>query len=223
MSNFVSYLLQYNTLSAVLIFQPQGSIALMKWLALVLITFAAWCPATRSADPCPDLPSLRTDYVVNNFDPSKAEGFWYEIAYQDLAQIGETCQAYNKTRIDSGISEQFLFTYKSPRKMELMYEKTEDTAVYSRYMTAIESLRFPSVVVDVTAGQGDEPYSTITEYLCSPEGGVRYEEIRIGSRTKTLSPNELSTIIQVLKNAGIDSSQLKMVDQAGCEYYAPPK
>lgn len=177
------------------------------------------------AAKCPDLSSLRSNYVVDNFNQSMAVGFWYEIAYKDVAQVGESCQYYSRDTDDSdinGFAENFGFTYGGvyASHLELYYASTNDTGLYEKYMKKTPFAKFPVVVVDVTlADSGGDEYSTITEYLCSEIGPVKYEEIRIGSRDPSISDEKLERILSVLEDQGIDTNGIKYVDQSeDCKY-----
>ena len=51
---------------------------------------------------CPDLASLRTPAVTAGFEPHSIDGFWYEQAYRDPAQVGSSCQTLNSTASSDG-------------------------------------------------------------------------------------------------------------------------
>lgn len=127
-------------------------------LLLLLLTLCVLLAVTAK---CPDLTTLRTDNVLSNYNTMKMDGFWYEVAYEDLAQLGESCQYYNKTVIATStdksnsnsdvsanknresdsydINEQFGFTYLKPRHMNLKYSHTEDIAIYKKAVTLKDS------------------------------------------------------------------------------------
>jgi lipocalin len=179
--------------------------------------------AAAAARGCPDMASLRTDYVANSFDESKISGFWYEIAYRDIAQVGESCQCFNKT-IDesrSGVKENFGFTMRNPNHISLFFEHTATSALYGKYLdkSFASSTKMPTVVVDVTVNS-DGSYETITEYTCFQAGPLTYEEIKIGARTPQVSDETMKELEQVVRDAGIKFDTLKYVDHTGCSYDA---
>ena len=47
--------------------------------------------AAVSAHKCPDMHQYRTDAVLNGFDDTKMSGKWFEVAYEDVAQVGAEC------------------------------------------------------------------------------------------------------------------------------------
>lgn len=207
--------------------QQVSRLKTMKRLLLfdILLSFILFTDSS-----CPNLENLRTDFIVNSFDVQQVSGFWYEIAYKDIAQIGETCQYYNKTVISNGvdISEHFGFTYTQARHTNLLYSSTSNAGVYTKAlsrparMSAIEALRIgkgiPTVVVDVTVNT-DGSYETLTEYACYEMGPVTYEEIRLGARTPTVSSATLLSMENVLRDQGVDFKHLRTVDQsANCTY-----
>jgi hypothetical protein len=179
---------------------------------------------------------LRSDFIKTQFDETKIRGFWYEIAYEDIAQLGESCQWYNKTSSASndGILEKFGFTYIRPSHIDLIYKYTNDIAVYEKSLTLelrnkldrqlqfssfnSDGFGFPTVIVDATLNQDGTSYETLIEYLCFEVGPVTYEEIRLGARTPTVSKEVLDRMIQTLANAGLSTNSLTYVNHNNCEY-----
>jgi hypothetical protein len=173
---------------------------------------------------CADLASLRTDYVATSFDEAKIDGFWYEIAYHDLAQVGESCQCFNKTVTAPEVDEKFGFTFKNPNSLSLVYTRDEAAAVYSKAMGSTPKALLPTVIIDVgvSADDSSAPYETIIEYTCLDEGAVTlYQEVKIGARTPTVSVETMKALEQTVLDAGIEvHGDLNYVDQTGCEYNA---
>jgi hypothetical protein len=190
----------------------------MKWQTVIGLSLLQ---AGYSFGGCPDLTDLRTDYVVTDYDASMLDGFWYEVAYQDIAQVGETCQCYNKTYSPEGggISEKFGFTYKSARAMMLQYTPTDTKAVYTKTtsMGVSTASAIPTVVMDIGLNS-DGSYATITEYSCFVAGPVTYQEIRVGSRTPVISEEAMAAIETTLTEAGLDYRLKYVTQSADCEY-----
>ena len=173
---------------------------------------------------------MRSSFVKSSeFDLAKVGGLWYEIAYHDLAQVGEKCQTYNKgilanaTSTDAvGIPEVFGFAYfdkESPRKLNLFYEATDEAGYFQRFVDArvANKLKFPSVIVDVTSSDNYATYDSITEYLCYTVAGFDYNEVRIGYRKPTMPADQLQSIRRNLVRIGI-TAKINEVDQTGCVY-----
>jgi hypothetical protein len=166
---------------------------------------------------CPkDMSSLRSSLVESSFEPAKMSGFFYEVAYEDIMQKGETCQCFNETVAADGINEQFGFTYSNPGSSSVFFENTDTAGVYLKYMGSSTS-GMPTVVVDVTEN-ADGNYETVTEYTCSDDGKTTYEEIKIGARTPSVSQDTMDSIKKTLNGVGIGTDSLVYVDQEGCEY-----
>ena len=169
---------------------------------------------------CPNAADLRTEYVKNYFNATLLDGFWYEVAFQDIAQIGESCQCYNKSLDDSmggSISEQFGFTYKTARSMTLLYTSTDLTAVYTKATTFAPEFAIPYVVVDVSV-EKDGQYSTITEYSCTTVGPITYQEIRIGSRSRNISDESMAAIETTLTDLGLRYHLTYVDHPPSCSY-----
>ena len=69
-----------------------------------------------AADKCPELASLRSANVTARSKEQVASlmsGFWYELGYEDVAQIGASCQTQNITTTDQhgGITADFAVKY----------------------------------------------------------------------------------------------------------------
>ena len=61
--------------------------------------------AAAEAHKCPDLHKFRTETVTNGFEPSGLTGKWYEVAYEDIAQVGASCQTAVNTVTDTGLEQ----------------------------------------------------------------------------------------------------------------------
>lgn len=179
---------------------------------------------------CPELAGLRSQFVQSSsFDLKKVSGVWYEIAYHDLAQIGEKCQIYKKGDVTNattvsveGIPEVFGFAYlnkEKPKSMKLFYESTDQPGYFNRFVDAhvVNKMKFPSVIVDVTSSDNYETYDSITEYLCYSVAGFDYNEVRIGYRKPTMPADQLEAIKQKLITLGI-TNKIRDADQADCVY-----
>jgi hypothetical protein len=190
--------------------------------------------ATSIADLCPaDLSKYRSSKVISSFDPLKLEGMWYEIAYHDAAQVKETCQSYSRTITKSEttdgafhMQEAFGFTYADhspePHALKLaadFHVPDTERGLYERYMDMplVNRLKFPSVVVDFTTTRTGE-YDTVSEFLCYNVGKIPYREIRIGSRSPTMSDAQLLILEQNLKSLGVPFEMLRRANQTGCSY-----
>jgi hypothetical protein len=121
--------------------------------------------------------SLRSNLISTNYTAKLMEGFWYEVAYQDLAQVGETCQYYDKSFASNNIDlvEKFGFTYSSPRHMNLYYAATDVPGFYNKHTGTSETLKtqdagdIPIVVLDALLSS-DGSYRAVSEYACFQVG-----------------------------------------------------
>ena len=147
---------------------------------------------------------------------------WYEVAYHEVAQLGEACQYYERTLVEGGVAEKFGFTYpkldSKQGTMNMFFTSSNETGLFDKYMDypLVRKIKFPSVVIDFTVDAKGE-YSTLTEYLCYNIGGVSYEEVTVGSRQPTISTVSLASIKAMLIAKGI-VVPLKEVNQTGCSY-----
>lgn len=67
-------------------------------LLLVLFATTVLTSSHGEAASCPDLREIRSESVKGgSFDVKRTKGSWYEIAFQDIAQIGASCQHFNNS------------------------------------------------------------------------------------------------------------------------------
>lgn len=192
------------------------------WLALFALVAAG-----EEAFECPtDLSIYRSTTISKEFNSKKLSGMWYEIAFHDAAQIKETCQSYYRLVSDLGenMEEHFGFTYPgrepSSLKLQVEFDKNE-LGLYQRYVDAplVRKLKFPSVVVDVTESRDGQRYETVSEFLCYSIGPVSYREIRIGSRSPSMSDSQLLHLENVMRSLGVPFKALRRaVQDSNCTY-----
>lgn len=195
------------------------------WLALFALVVGA-LKGDESFECPADLSIYRSATVSKEFDAQKLSGMWYEIAFHDAAQIKETCQSYNRLVSDLGESmeEHFGFTYPgrepSSLTLQVQFDKNE-LGLYQRFIDAplVRNLKFPSVVVDVTESRDGQRYETVSEFLCYRIGPVSYKEIRIGSRSPSMSDSQLLHLENVMRSLGVPFKALRRAVQDGnCSY-----
>ena len=188
-----------------------------------LVVFFTKKNAFANQDNCGDLSVFRSDSVLTNLEPAKLGGRWFEVAYHDLAQVKETCQYYDRTLVPAGMEEAFHFTYPEQSKsgaLPLFYSPTNMTGVYDRFVDAplVNKMKFPTVVVDFTVDATTGDYKTLTEFLCYDIKGVSYMEVRIGSRTNSISDAQLATLEAKVISMGIPAKVLVKADHSNCQY-----
>lgn len=193
------------------------------FLGLIAFTASQKIPNDDfSSVECPsDWTINQSDEVKNNFDLSKIDGFWYEIAYHDLAQVKETCQYLNRSVSSDLLSmdEAFGFTYPNRSGELLLHYDVTGKAIFNRYIDKpiVRKFQIPSAVVDLTMNK-DGSYDTISEYLCYAIGPITYREIRILSRQNTMNPLTLKKLEDQLHNLGIPFKMLRQADHSNCTY-----
>lgn len=183
---------------------------------LITVVVRAWS--------CPDdITAFRTDAVIESFDPAKLSGLWYEQAYIDLAQVGESCQVFNNTILgeDGGIDQKFHVIYGFiPYTLPLHYDIQDQPGVFDRYAKypGGQWLKFPSIVVDFTTDAAGN-YVTLSEYLCYSLLGIEYVEIRLSTREASVSSDIIDSMESVVSAQGIEYDSLTYVNQTGCDVW----
>jgi hypothetical protein len=106
---------------------------------------------------CPDLAPLRSVHVNGSgFHPEELDGYWYQAAYIDVAQVGASCQTLNFTGGDAGsggLSADFRVKYGPlPFTITELYSPAGFEGGYKKHvaMPGGQLLKLPTVVVDIT-------------------------------------------------------------------------
>ena len=60
-------------------------------------------------------------------------------------------------------------------------------------------------------------YATLSEYLCYQIGPIEYVEIRISTRSASVTQEEMEEMEEVVRGVGIEYDNLTYVDHAGCD------
>lgn len=108
-------------------------------MLLPLLAVSAVFTFAEEESACDNLAKYRTTNIANNFDEEKANGFFYENAYQDVVQVGSSCGYYSKNATGAGdVIEQFGFTYLNPNHMMLKYTSDKENPQLGVYTKKID-------------------------------------------------------------------------------------
>mmetsp|Transcript_144100 Transcript_144100/g.268437 ORF Transcript_144100/g.268437 Transcript_144100/m.268437 type:complete len:754 (+) Transcript_144100:48-2309(+) len=170
------------------------------------------------------LGAFRTEKVKTSFDLSKADGLWYEIAFQDVAQKGASCQTLTNTHDTASgkLSQVFSTRYGPvPFSQTYIYEPDEsgEKGVYRKHLNGVKFLvQLPTVVVDVLDGE-DGRYTLMTEFTSKNILVTDVTELRFLARTPVVTTETFRNMQAVAASVGIKQSiidSLKIVDHKGC-------
>ena len=123
--------------------------------------------AAAEAAKCPDLHQFRTATVTDGFEPAALAGKWYEVAYEDIAQVGAECQTAENEMTDTGFEQHFKAKYIDkilPFSQTYEYHANNMTdyreaGMYTKWLKGASALlQLPTVIVDVQAAADDEHY-----------------------------------------------------------------
>lgn len=167
---------------------------------------------------CPLLANMRTAHVRNNsFDLTSVNGFWYENAFVDVAQVGARCQKINNTVDSSQITQNLHVLYdKLPFQQTYIYAPEKDSngtlikGLFSKYLKDGKYLlRLPTVIIDasILGNKAD----TMIEYTCTMKAGLEVEELRFLSRHDTMLPSTLEQMKSIALSMGVTG---ELVDKA---------
>lgn len=196
----------------------------MVFLRVAVLAFVGFCSSMGSVD----LSKYRTDKVKTELDMSKAEGFWYEVMYADIAQVGASCQTMNNTFDSaSGKIEQKFKTYYVdsivPFTQTYTYkpDKSDTVGLYKKYLNGAQALlTLPTVIVDVTDGS-DGRYERLIEYTVKSVVGITHvSELRFSARTTEVDDNTLQQMLDVCTALNIDAKMIKRmnkIDHSACK------
>jgi len=168
---------------------------------------------------CPELATLRSDTVTSSLNLELLQGEWFEMAYQDPAQIGTSCQHINNTAQGDSIIQRFSCQYgKIPFSQQYIYDPQADLGVYTKHLVNSKLLELPTVVVDVYTDPEGEEYQYMTEFTCISVG-ITETELRFLSRSRTVNSTQLDIMKQAALSLGIDPklvAEVKLASQSNC-------
>merc|ERR1711871_58450 len=178
--------------------------------------------AVASAASCPDLPSLRSDYVKASFNASMLLGFWHEQAYIDIAQVGASCPTLNATFQGPTLDMAFKVDY-GPVPFTIIeeYFSTNVTGYFIKQakMPGAGLLKLPTAIVDVTLSSDRTQYETMILYSCTTKLGQMIPELIFASRQESYSRADLTKLEDTARAQGVkwEQSNLKYIDWASCK------
>ena len=169
---------------------------------------------------CPDLDSFRTPSIAAGFDPHTIDGFWYEQAYSDPAQVGSTCQTLNSTAsADGSFSMAFRVLYIGkhiPFTINEAYTPTgKGPGLFSKRaeMPGGKLLELATVVV------ATEP--SLILFSCLKEPLIpAVTEIVIATRDKQVDDAVVQAALALAAKQGVpgaSNSSTKRVSHSGCD------
>eukprot|EP00656_Telonema_subtile_P001660 TRINITY_DN10726_c0_g1_i1.p1 TRINITY_DN10726_c0_g1~~TRINITY_DN10726_c0_g1_i1.p1 ORF type:complete len:175 (-),score=36.52 TRINITY_DN10726_c0_g1_i1:238-762(-) len=170
--------------------------------------------------------AYRTSHVATSFEPSMLDGFWYEHAYIDLAQVGSSCQTLNGTHSDSTgvILMDFAVKY-GPIPFTIVEQYTPKNASTTRGLYTKQAkmpggkfLTLSTVMVDVT------PSSMIMYSCVAPLHAAQVDELVFATRSPEVDAATLAQMKATARGAGVvwDDKRLKSVDHSKCDSLVQP-
>merc|ERR1711871_339558 len=186
--------------------------------ALAAVVVGSLMMSIARATTCPDLKSVRTDFVTDSPNATMMQGLWYEIGYYDIAQSGASCQTFTNTASDDGFEQLFKTAY-GPLPFQQTYVYKQDTAdlgVYTKYLKGTSwLLQLPTVVVDVEMSADGASYESLTEYTCKQTTPFSVAvELRFSSRVQSTTSDDLERMKAKALAAGIDADTVDRVKAA---------
>jgi hypothetical protein len=194
---------------------------------LISLLVAAAVHAAAAAS-CPDLAGLRSSAVANMSAVEIAQsldGFWYENAFIDIAQIGASCQTLNSTiagpewqagRVDMDFAVKYIGEL-IPFHITESY-KPDDVipGVFMKHAASVPGgkiLQLPTAVVSATP-DAFVLFSCLKEPILPP-----VTELVIASRKETMDDATVASLIAMAQAQGVpfDESDVKRVNHTGCD------
>uniref|UniRef100_A0A7S4VZT9 Lipocalin/cytosolic fatty-acid binding domain-containing protein n=1 Tax=Alexandrium monilatum TaxID=311494 RepID=A0A7S4VZT9_9DINO len=188
------------------------------------VAAAAWVPAVAGCST-KDVAAMRSDAVKDGFDPAAFEGFWYEHAYIDPAQVGASCQTLNATLnpATGEVATDFSVRYGAvPFTIKEFYDPVDPATrgVYNKHVQIPFNIpggsliQLPTAVVDVQRSSDGSRYETMILYSCL----ALVSEVVIATRGPTLERESLQVLLQTAKERGVPfkESGVSTVDRSSC-------
>jgi hypothetical protein len=197
----------------------------LPYVILLLLSAALAC--AQAPARCPDLPALRSTYILNSFNVSLISGVWYEAAFQDLAQVDSSCPTVINTIPSSdsatsdGFTQQFKVNYGPiPFDLKSVYTPANMTGnnigLYQRTLQSFDLFPLPSVIADVKVDPATGAYTALTDYLCTSVLGMLYVEVRFLFRVPNTSGTDIMAMVERAAALGLKWEALKFTNYSGC-------
>eukprot|EP00408_Alexandrium_pacificum_P054016 CAMPEP_0171238310 /NCGR_PEP_ID=MMETSP0790-20130122/43408_1 /TAXON_ID=2925 /ORGANISM="Alexandrium catenella, Strain OF101" /LENGTH=214 /DNA_ID=CAMNT_0011704673 /DNA_START=40 /DNA_END=684 /DNA_ORIENTATION=- len=190
-----------------------------------LVTAASWAHSAVADCSVESVAKLRTNRVATEFEPKGMEGFWYEHAYIDPAQMGASCPTLN-AKVDNATGEiatDFSVLYSAvPFTIQEYYEPVEPArnGVYKKHVQIPFGIpggslvQLPTAIVDAQMSQDGSLYETLIMYSCWAVIG----ELVVATRSPEVEPAALRAMLQTARERGVgfEDSGVRFVDRAQC-------
>jgi len=173
------------------------------------------------------LTPMRADAIVSDYEPTLMEGFWYEQAFQDIAQVGSSCQTLNATLDPKSGTLTMPFAVKygtAPFTIEEVYE-VHDPQVKGVYRKSVKApygipgghlIGLPTVVVAADLSADRSHYETVILYSCVAL--LNIQEVVIASRSATLTDAKYQAMMENAKARGVPIDGLRRTDHSACSH-----
>eukprot|EP00408_Alexandrium_pacificum_P002169 CAMPEP_0171231124 /NCGR_PEP_ID=MMETSP0790-20130122/39744_1 /TAXON_ID=2925 /ORGANISM="Alexandrium catenella, Strain OF101" /LENGTH=219 /DNA_ID=CAMNT_0011697345 /DNA_START=40 /DNA_END=699 /DNA_ORIENTATION=- len=194
-----------------------------------LVTAASWAHSAVADCSVESVAKLRSDRVAADFEPKGMEGFWYEHAYIDPAQMGASCPTLN-AKVDNTTGEiatDFSVLYSAvPFTIKEYYEPVEPAVngVYKKHVQIPfgipggSLIRLPTAIVDAQMSKDGSRYETLIMYSCWATPLATVRELVVATRSPEVDHAVLKAMLQTARERGVEfeESSVSFVDRAQC-------
>eukprot|EP00933_Yihiella_yeosuensis_P017107 TRINITY_DN14387_c0_g1_i2.p1 TRINITY_DN14387_c0_g1~~TRINITY_DN14387_c0_g1_i2.p1 ORF type:complete len:207 (+),score=41.49 TRINITY_DN14387_c0_g1_i2:245-865(+) len=173
-----------------------------------------------------DIAGYRSDAVKKSFDLKLMDGFWYEHAEKDPAQVGASCQTLNITcDVAAGtMKSDFSVLYGShPFTIVENYKAPAKHGHHPRgvFGKSVEEpggslILLPSVIVDAKLSADGSRYDSFVMHSCFSALGVAINELIVATRNPQQDDETVQSMIESAQKHGVPTEGVKMVDRSKC-------
>lgn len=207
-------------------------------LSLISIPFIIQISQIQEGLPssCPNPTSIQSSFVRENFNTSKLQGKWYEVAYKDVFQVkGCKCQSSFKSiqemNTNTIIRDKFILEcYNATYLGDLRFELDKGIPAHFKgtwNLPIIKRIPIPDTVVDVGVDESTGNYNWIVEFQCVNGPSllnwkrIFFYGLQIYSRQSISDVDEIVHIQDRLRHIGLGSfldhwSPVTIADQTNC-------
>ena len=185
---------------------------------------------------CPNSTSIQSSSVRENFNSSKLQGKWYEVAYKDVFQVkGCKCQSSFKDiqekETNTIIRDKFMLEcYNATYLGDLIFELDKDIPAHFKgtwNLPIVKRIPIPDTVVDIGVDESTGNYNWIVEFQCVNGPSLLHWKriffygLQVYSRQSRLDTDEIVHIQDRLRLLGLGSfldhwSPVTIADQTNC-------
>ncbi|XP_013398787.1 uncharacterized protein LOC106165222 [Lingula anatina] len=198
----------------------------LKIVVCLVVFFFAFCSAGYN-HTCPKVHDIQSSYVTNQFNLTKFQGIWYEVAYHDYTQP-KLCRCQRSNKHYSPENKKIydygsLYCVNKTYIQNLSFALTNVTGYFEGHWPLVPTVVFPDTVVAVQLDARGN-YVWVIEFQCVQIfNRIDFVGINFYHRRNNVTTAELDSMFKVARQQGLGEymdygPKVTLVDHKNCVY-----